>query len=247
MPDLRIAALFDAENIDCTIVAEVLSRLRQRGIVQTRMAIGDFTRLKPWIECAREHGIELVMQPNLGKGKNSADVALTIEAMDLLQAGRVNAYALITHDRDFTPLVHRLRKAGLDVFGFGRIEPTETLRAACSSFEVIVSRPVVPASPKPAPVLKVPVLRLHTQAKTPAVSGPMLSARDIAALGKIADDACAAGAIQPVDLTKAIIAGAPALATKLSGDGKFLKTLVFHGIVERVGSGPDLRVQRRAG
>jgi len=244
MPDLRIAALFDAENIDCTIVAEVLNRLRKRGIVQTRMAIGDFTLLKPWINCAHQHAIELRLQPGLGKGKNSADIALTIEAMDLLQGGSVDAVALVSQDRDFTPLVYRLRRAGLEVFGFGRIEPTAALRAACSDFEVIAARPVAAAPSQPDLTgirASVPV-----QTKNTLVTA-VLSARDIVTLGKIAHDACAAGAIHPTGLTKAIIAGAPALATKLSGDGKFLKTLVAHGIVERVGSGADLRVQRRAG
>ena len=236
MPDLRIAALFDAENIDCSIVAHVLTKLRQHGIVQTRMAVGDFTVLGPWLACAREHGIELVMQPNLGRGKNSADVALTIEAMDLLQGGRVNAFALITHDRDFTPLAYRLRKAGLAVFGFGRTDPTESLRAACTSFEVIAPEPVSPVFQMQRPAVLPPALYLEPQAR------PLLSAKDIATLRRIVDEACADRAIDHAQLTAAVNRLAPELATRLKG--KFLKTLIAHGVIQRVGSGTEQKLRR---
>lgn len=79
---MRIAVSFDAENINCTTAKAALVRLRQRGQTDIRRAVGDFSMasLQHWIDCAREEAIELVMQPSLGKGKNAADIRLTIEA-----------------------------------------------------------------------------------------------------------------------------------------------------------------------
>ncbi|HTM76151.1 MAG TPA: NYN domain-containing protein, partial [Devosia sp.] len=122
MPASRIAVLFDAENCAADAVAPVLQQLRLRGTVCIRRAIGDFSGslLAPWVQQARLCGIELIMQPSLGRGKNSADIMLAVEAMDILHGGAVGAIALVSSDRDFTPLALRLRRSGLDVLGFGR-------------------------------------------------------------------------------------------------------------------------------
>ena len=198
--------------------------LRQRGIVQTKIAFGDFSLLKRWIDCASEFGIELRMQQSLGKGKNSADIKLTIAAMDILHHGSVDAIALVSNDRDFSPLAFRLREAGIQVIGFSHREPGSDFRAACSDYVVVA-----------------PTAATHSN--KPLRSEPILSADEIETLTLLATAACADGPINPVDLTKAIIAATPDLATKLSGKGKFLKTLVKHDIVVRVGSGAELRVR----
>jgi uncharacterized LabA/DUF88 family protein len=55
----------------------------------------------------------------LSVGKNGADIALVIDAMDLLHSGRVTGFCLVSSDSDFTRLATRIREQGLDVFGFG--------------------------------------------------------------------------------------------------------------------------------
>lgn len=223
MVDARIAVLFDAENINCDTARRVLQQLHRRGEVPIRRAVGDFSgaALAGWIDCARENGIELVLQPGLGKGKNGADIRLVIEAMDIAHQGRIDTVALVTRDRDFTPLALRLRHAGLVVWGFAQTEPHEAFRAACSSFEVIG---------KPAPATVPP-------------AGPMFRSDELKRLRKIAQVISRDGPVSPVVLTKAIIVAEPDLATRLSGRGKFLKVLVALGVVERVGAGPALQVR----
>lgn len=229
----QIAALFDAENIDCATACRSIDLLAARGRIAVLRAVGDFSLagLAGWISCARDHGIELVMQPGLGKGKNSADIRLTIEAMDIVHQGRVDMVALVTHDSDFTPLALRLRHAGIAVLGIGRVLPSPAFRAACSSFE-LVGLPPAPARPvaaKPTP-------------PRPA-EAPKLDKAQLARLQRVIVAASEQGAIAPVSLNKAIVAAEPELATRLSGDGKFLKRLVAHGLVKRVGSGPGLLVR----
>lgn len=236
MPASRIAALFDAENCAADLAAPVLQQLSLRGTVSIRRAIGDFSGnlLAPWVAQARLCGIELILQPSLGKGKNSADILLAVEAMDILHAGGVGTIALVSSDRDFTPLALRLRGRGLEVLGFGRAGTDGAFQAACSQFFVLGAAPRVAAvaQPKTAP----------PPAKVALVH---LSAEEKMCLLQAAQTACrtAGGPIAHLALRNAIITADPALATKLSGSGKFLKTLVAHSIVERVGAGPDLRLQ----
>lgn len=248
MANARIAVLFDAENINCETAQRVLEALAARGTVQIKKAVGDFsaTNLSKWVACCTEHGIELVLQPSLGKGKNTADIRLTIEGMDIAYQRSINTVALVTRDRDFTPLAHRLRHAGIAVWGFAESEPNAVFRAACSSFEVVGKPPAMPAaSTKPAtkPVVKPAAKPAAKVAAQPAPVLPVLDAAALARLRQISIEACQDGPIPQIALNKAVIAAAPELATQLSGNGKFLKTLVANGIVERIGEGINLQVQ----
>lgn len=214
----RIAVLFDAENTACTSAPLVFRHLEALGTVQSACAVGDFTILAPWIDCARTHGIDLVMQPSLGKGKNSADIRLSIEAMDLAHRGCIDALALVTSDRDFTPLAFRLRETGIAVHGFSQNEPSSAFRAACTSFNLL-------------------------QQATPEMPA-LLSLTERQKLREIVSSICKNGDVDHVVLGQAVRAAAPELATRLKG--KFLKTLIAHGLVQRIGSGPQQKL-RRAG
>lgn len=223
----RIAVLFDAENINCMTALQALSALAPFGEIQIKRAVGDFSaaNLASWLGCGRDNGIELVLQPSLGKGKNGADIRLTIEAMDVAHQGGIDAIALITRDCDFTPLALRLRKAGLLVLGFSQSEPAKSFRAACSSFVVL-------GAPASAPIV----------ACNPAAA-PAFDKREVASLRRICLQTSQQGPVTSVMIAKAIAGAEPDLASRLSGNGKFLKTLVALGVVERVGSGAAQLVQ----
>lgn len=247
MANTRIAVLFDAENINCDTAQRVLEALAARGTIQIKKAVGDFsaTNLAKWVGCSTEHGIELVFQPSLGKGKNTADIRLTIEAMDIAYQRGIDTVALVTRDRDFAPLAHRLRHAGIAVWGYAESEPNVAFRAACSSFEVVAAAqaasPVAkPVSPKPVAKIAVkPAAKPEAKvAVQPAPRPlPVLDAAAVARLRQISIEACQEGPIPQIDLNRAIIAAAPDLATQLSGSGLFFRTLLANGIVERVGEG----------
>tara|TARA_R100000093_G_C1943387_1_gene73130 strand:+ start:472 stop:1014 length:543 start_codon:yes stop_codon:yes gene_type:complete len=68
------------------------------------------------------------------KGKNATDAAMIIDSMDLLYSNTVDAFALMTSDSDFTPLVLRLLESGLTVYGFGESKTPKPFVDACSTF-----------------------------------------------------------------------------------------------------------------
>ena len=67
-------------------------------------------------------------------GKNASDIALVIDAMDLLHSGRFDGFCLVSSDSDFTRLAARIREQGLDVYGFGEQKTPESFRRACKRF-----------------------------------------------------------------------------------------------------------------
>lgn len=68
------------------------------------------------------------------KGKNASDMAMVIDAMDLLYARNLDGFAIISSDADFTPLVMRLLTDGVKVYGFGEKKTPEPFVNACSTF-----------------------------------------------------------------------------------------------------------------
>jgi len=68
------------------------------------------------------------------KGKNATDSAMIIDAMDLLYSGNINAFALMTSDSDFTPLVLRILESGFPVYGFGEKKTPKPFVDSCSPF-----------------------------------------------------------------------------------------------------------------
>ena len=67
-------------------------------------------------------------------GKNAADIALVIDAMDLMHKGKLDGFCLVSSDSDFTRLAQRLREDGLVVYGFGERKTPEAFRSACNRF-----------------------------------------------------------------------------------------------------------------
>jgi hypothetical protein len=91
------------------------------------------------------------------KGKNATDSAMIIDAMDLLYSGNVDAFALMTSDSDFTPLVLRILENGFPVYGFGEKKTPAPFVDSCSPFiyiENLVSRGETEADAVSAPPKK---------------------------------------------------------------------------------------------
>src|SRR5690606_41457212 len=68
------------------------------------------------------------------RGKNATDMAMTIDAIDLLYDGKVDGFGIMSSDSDFTPLVTRLRQDGLIVYGFGSAKAPEPFKTACTRY-----------------------------------------------------------------------------------------------------------------
>jgi len=114
----------------------VIEELSRFGMVNVRHAHGDWnsSSLSGWIDKLHPHAIRPMQQFAYTKGKNATDSAMIIDAMDLLYSGTVDAFALMTSDSDFTPLVMRLLESGLPVYGFGEKKTPQPFVDACSTF-----------------------------------------------------------------------------------------------------------------
>ena len=132
----RIALLIDCDNVSHNSIEGVLDELAKYGMVNVRHAHGDWnsSSLSGWIDRLHPNTIRPMQQFAYTKGKNATDSAMIIDAMDLLYSKNVDAFALMTSDSDFTPLVLRILESGLPVYGFGEKKTPKPFVDACSPF-----------------------------------------------------------------------------------------------------------------
>src|SRR5438477_8665967 len=132
----RFAVLIDADNTSPRIAAGLFEEVAKFGEASVRRIYGDFsgTRLKSWAEILQKYAIDPYQQFAYTTGKNASDIALVIDAMDLLHSGRFDGFCLVSSDSDFTRLASRLRESGLTVYGFGERKTPAPFVAACDKF-----------------------------------------------------------------------------------------------------------------
>jgi uncharacterized protein (TIGR00288 family) len=133
---VRIAVLIDADNTSPKYAEAILDELAKYGTPTIKRAYGDFSspRLGGWTRELNARAIRAMHQNAFTTGKNSTDSALIIDAMDLLYAGNVEAFAIVSSDSDFTSLALRLRESGKLVYGLGRKRTAISLQNACDRF-----------------------------------------------------------------------------------------------------------------
>lgn len=131
-----LAVLIDADNANAAIIDGLLAEIAGLGVASVRRIYGDWTtpQLAKWKEVLLDHSIKPVQQFGYTKGKNATDIAMIIDAMDLLHGGDVDGFCLVSSDSDFTGLAARLRESGKRVYGFGERKTPRSLVAACDRF-----------------------------------------------------------------------------------------------------------------
>ncbi len=148
--DNKIAVLIDADNTQKQRLKTVLDRIAAHGRIITKMAYGNWSseELKGWQDTLNTLAIQPKQQVAYTNGKNASDIAMVIDAMNLLYAGGYDASALISSDSDFTRLAITLRDAGLFVFGVGEAQTPAAFRNACDYFILTEKLVPVPAKSK---------------------------------------------------------------------------------------------------
>jgi uncharacterized LabA/DUF88 family protein len=131
-----LCVLIDADNANPAIIKGLIEEVAKLGRATVRRAYGDWTtpNLNPWKEALLEHSIQPMQQFAYTTGKNATDSAMIIDAMDLLYAGKLDGFCLVTSDSDFTRLAARLKESGKRVYGFGETKTPRPLVAACDRF-----------------------------------------------------------------------------------------------------------------
>ena len=155
----RLAVLIDSDNTTASLTTELLEEIAKYGTPTVKRAYGDWTtqHLVTWKEELLRHAIQPVQQFAYTRGKNSTDSALIIDAMDLLYAGNLEGFVIVSSDSDFTRLATRLRESGTTVYGLGRRTTPAPFVAACDRFiylDLLGQQPPRPSDDgEPAPRL----------------------------------------------------------------------------------------------
>src|SRR4029078_6426172 len=168
--DERALAVFiDFENLalgfqgrrDRFDIARVLERLVEKGKIVAKKSYADWSRFSQFTFALHEAAIELIEIPRRAQsGKNSADIRLCVDAMDLAYSKEhINTFVILSGDSDFSPLVSKLKELGKHVIGLGMQESTsDLLRDNCDEFiyyeDLSQPQSLTPALPSALPEAK---------------------------------------------------------------------------------------------
>lgn len=149
----RLAVLIDGENISPDVADGLFVEIAKLGEARLRRIYGNFSRprLASWDAPIKKHSIKRVDLPDHVRGKNTSDIALVVDAMDLFHIGQFDGFCLVSSDSDFTRLAARLSNRGVDVYGFGARKTPHVFQLACHTFthtEPMRARPKAPNSEK---------------------------------------------------------------------------------------------------
>lgn len=144
-----LAVLIDADNSSHRWADAIFDEIASLGEASVRRIYGDFSRgqMGGWNDKLPTMALVPFHQPANTVGKNSSDIALVIDAMDLLHTGRFDGFVLVSSDSDFTRLASRIREQGLDVYGIGERKTPDAFRKACKRF-IFIENLIGEAEPK---------------------------------------------------------------------------------------------------
>jgi Zn-finger nucleic acid-binding protein len=143
MPERTVAVFIDADNISPASADDIFTRARTLGEPIIRRAYGTvncFSAEGGWAHAQREYGILARPQVSNVSGKNVADIALVIDAMEALYRSPCDGICIVSSDSDFTALAAKVREGGKEVYGMGGDKTPESFLAACQKFFVLPPR-----------------------------------------------------------------------------------------------------------
>ena len=131
----QFAVLIDADNISPKYAPIIFQELEAYGFPSCRRIYGNWSKANGWNEeLLLEYSIIPVQQFSYTSGKNATDMAMVIDAMDLLYGKKVDGFCIVTSDSDFTRLAMRLREEHMYVIGMGESKTPVALTRACNKF-----------------------------------------------------------------------------------------------------------------
>src|ERR1700709_2689888 len=162
--DLRLAVLIDADNVPYANVKQMFEEIAKYGTPTFKRIYADWTKptVSGWKTVLLENAITPIQQYSYTSGKNSSDLAMIIDAMDILYSGRADGFCIVSSDSDFTRLATRLREAGMMVIGIGQKKTPHPFIVACDKFIYLKIFPFFSAGAVP----------ITKEAATPAAPAP---------------------------------------------------------------------------
>jgi len=132
----QVAVLIDFENVGLGSIQWLFDQISDIGRITIKRAYADWSTARSTREQVLQLGIEPVHLFHMtGSGKNSSDIRLVIDAVDLLYQSPIDTFVIVSSDSDFVPLVSKLRAGGKSVIGAGRQATTSrTLVISCDRY-----------------------------------------------------------------------------------------------------------------
>ena len=162
--ETRVAVLVDCDNTTPDILEYALRVVAQFGRVVLRRGYGNHTTLsKTWQEALVRQAFTPCLQYQYAAGKNTADIALALDALEAMFDHRADKFCLVTSDSDFAYLCRKLRERGATVCIVGEAKTPDALRNASDQFFEWTPAPAPVASTtehpadKPAPAKTEPL------------------------------------------------------------------------------------------
>lgn len=154
----KIALLIDAENISYKYLPHILSEAATQGQIILRAAYGNWQSptLSNWHTAALAHNFKIRHQANSTKTKNSSDMKLIMDAMEVLYCTPVETFCLVTNDADYVALCEKIRESRKRVIGIGYPHASDAFIRACDRF-IFIGR-----GESPSPVLISPTSETTT-------------------------------------------------------------------------------------
>jgi uncharacterized protein (TIGR00288 family) len=191
----RVALLIDGDNSASISITSLLAEAGKLGDVMIRRVYGNWSlsSMHAWQEIASHYGLEQRHHGQTAPGKNATDIALVVDAMDILYGGAIDHFCLVTSDSDYTPLVLRLRSAGCKVLGIGKPTTPLALKTACTEFvstDQLLSKPTQPSPVAQPTTTLTPVIDASdpspfpTRAVASMTTGPLLFTEPLVLLVK---------------------------------------------------------------
>jgi len=170
----RLAILIDGDNISPDIAARLFEEIAKIGDATVRRIYGDFsgTNLTGWVKILSTYAIMPQQNCAHPRGKNASDIALVIDAMDLLHSGHFDGFCLVSSDSDFTKLAFRIRDEGIDVYGFGEPKTPMSFVRTCRHFINTKNwLPILPSAGEP----QQPAAPAKPDRKPPSAAIPLIN------------------------------------------------------------------------
>lgn len=132
----KIVVLIDADNTQLSKMDKVMREISTYGRIIVKRAYGNWKKenLKNWEDEVKRLAIKAVQQFDYVTGKNVTDMAMVIDAVDLLHTGIYDAFVIVASDSDYTPIAIKLHESGVYVIGVGEKKTPEAFRNSCDEF-----------------------------------------------------------------------------------------------------------------
>lgn len=134
-PNRRLALMIDGDNAQASLLPQMLDEVSKYGTMIIRRVYGDWNtpQMESWREILHLYGLKPEYQIAYTTGKNATDMALTVDAMDMIHSG-IDGICIVSSDSDYTPLATRIREKNLFIMGNGRQKTPIAFVNSCQVF-----------------------------------------------------------------------------------------------------------------